>query len=74
MFKAIGRVDAGFVARVVAAVRTELDSDEDPPYKLQQTASGRHVSVTIEPTVQTSYQVLAIYQRIRDTAGLVMLW
>jgi putative lipoic acid-binding regulatory protein len=74
MFKVIGRVDDGFVARVVAAVREELAIEADPPYRLQQTASGRHVSVTIEPTVETGHQVLAVYRRIRTTAGLVMVW
>ncbi len=74
MFKAIGRVEDGFAARVVAAVREELAEDVDPPYKLQQTASGRFVSVTLEPTVTTGSQVLAVYRRIRETEGLVMLW
>jgi hypothetical protein len=73
MFKVIGRVEDGFVARVVSTVRRELDADEDPPYKLQQTASGRHVSITLEPIVQSSYQVLAVYQRLRDTAGVVTI-
>ena len=74
MFKVIGRADNGFVARVVAAVREELAEDADPPYHVRGTAGGRHVSVTLEPTVQTVHQVLAIYRRVRRTAGLVMLW
>jgi len=74
MFKAIGRVDDGFAARIVAAVRDELGSDIDPPYRLQPTPSGRHVSVTLEPEVETGEQVLAIYRRIRGTSGLVMFW
>jgi putative lipoic acid-binding regulatory protein len=74
MFKAIGRVDNGFMARVVAAVREELAVNVDPPYKFRETAGGRHVSVTLEPTVQTADQVLAVYRRIRTVAGLVMLF
>lgn len=74
MFKAIGRGDDGFPARLIAAVREELAEAEDPPFRIRHTGSGRHVSVTIEPTVQSVTQVLAIYRRICDTEGLVMVW
>jgi uncharacterized protein len=73
MFKAIGRAEDGFVSRVVAAVRAELAQDEDPPYSFREARGGRHVAVTLEPTVQTPQQVLAIYRQIRAIAGLVML-
>jgi putative lipoic acid-binding regulatory protein len=73
MFKVIGRVEDGFVARVVAAVRDELAEEVDPPHSTRSTAGGRHVSVTLEPTVQTARQVLAVYRRVRTLRGLVML-
>lgn len=73
MFKAIGRVENGFVARVVAAVRDALEFEVDPPYRCREAAGGRHVSVTLEPTVQTAAQVLAVYRRIRTIGGLVIL-
>jgi putative lipoic acid-binding regulatory protein len=73
MFKAIGRVENGFAARVVAAVRDELAGAVDPPFKVRETAGGRHVSVTVEPMLQTVHQVLAIYRRLRRTTGLVLL-
>jgi putative lipoic acid-binding regulatory protein len=74
MFKAIGKVENGFVARVVAAVREELAETSDPPFRVREAVGGRHVSVTLEPTVQTAQQVLDVYRRIRGTAGLVFLW
>jgi putative lipoic acid-binding regulatory protein len=74
LFKVIGRVENGFVARVVAAVRDELAESVDPPFKVREAVGGRHVSVTIEPTVQTPHQVLAVYRRVRKLAGLVLLW
>jgi uncharacterized protein len=74
LFKAIGRAERGFVARVVAAVRDELAAEVDPPYRVRESAGGRHVSVSLEPTVQTGRQVLEVYRRIRQTAGLVILW
>ncbi len=73
VFKAIGRVENGFVARVVAAVRDELAYGVDPPYSLREAAGGRHISVTLEPTVQTAHQVLAVYRRMRTIAGLVLV-
>jgi putative lipoic acid-binding regulatory protein len=74
MFKVIGKSDHGFVARVVAAVRDELDEPADPPFRVRETAGGRHVAVTLTPTVQTAHQVLAVYRRVQKMAGLVMLW
>jgi putative lipoic acid-binding regulatory protein len=73
MFKVIGKAEDGFVARVVAAVRDELHEDADPPYRLRQATGGRHVSITLEPHVRTAHQVLAIYGRIRQTSGIVLL-
>jgi putative lipoic acid-binding regulatory protein len=74
MFKVIGKIDRGFAARVVAGVREALDAETDPPFRVRETMNGKHVSVTVEPTVQSAEQVLAVYHRIRKTAGLVMLW
>ncbi len=73
IFKAIGLVENGFVARVVAAVRDEMGAAVDPPFRVRETAGGRHVSVTLEPIVETAQQVLMIYRRIRGTAGLKVL-
>jgi putative lipoic acid-binding regulatory protein len=73
MFKVIGKAENGFVARVVAAVREELHDLADPPYYVRQAEGGRHVSVTLEPHIHTANQVLAIYGRIRQTAGIVLL-
>ena len=73
IFKAIGKVENGFAARVVAAVRDELDNEIDPPFRCRQTAGGRHVSVTVEPHVETAQQVLDVYRRVQRLAGLVLL-
>lgn len=73
MFKVIGKVEDAFVARVVTAVREELQLPMDPPFTLRQTASGRHVAITLEPTVQASTDVIAVYRRVRQIEGLVML-
>lgn len=74
MFKVIGTVEDGFAARVVAAVRDELEDQFDPPHQVRHTASGRHVSITLEPRVLTATQVLGVYRRVRQLAGVVMVW
>lgn len=73
-FKVIGKVEDGFVARVMVAVREELEVDTDPPFTLRQTPSGRHVAITLQPHVDSVYRVLAVYQRLCDVSGLVMLF
>jgi uncharacterized protein len=73
MFKAIGRTDDNFVEQVVAVVRAELEHEFDSPFSLKHTSGGRHVSVTIEPWVETAEQVLSVYACIRTVPGLVML-
>jgi putative lipoic acid-binding regulatory protein len=74
VFKAIGRVERAFAARVVAAVRDELGASIDPPFKTRTTAGGRHVAVTVEPTLLQAEEVLAVYDRLAGVAGLVMLF
>jgi putative lipoic acid-binding regulatory protein len=73
-FKAIGRPDGGFVARIVAAIREELENDVDPPYRVRETAAGRHVAVTIEPQVQSAWDVLAVYQRLGQVDGVMFVF
>lgn len=73
LFKAIGKTDGEFVDEVVAVVRQELEHEFDSPFSLKHTSGGRHVSVTIEPWIETPEQVLAVYARIRTVTGLVML-
>ncbi len=73
VFKAIGKVEAGFAARVVAGVREELNHEADPPHRFRQSSSGKHVSVTLEPLVDSAEQVLAVYTRISNIDGLIVL-
>ena len=54
-------------------IRDELAMDEDPEFGVNRTTSGRHLCVTVEPTVPGAAAVLAIYAQIRDLDGLVML-
>ena len=40
----------------------------DPPYKTRDARGGQHVAVTLEPHVQSAWQVLAVYRRLRAMA------
>jgi putative lipoic acid-binding regulatory protein len=73
VFKVIGHPVDDFPGRVVAVVRSELQQSFDAPFQIRETASGRHVSVTIEPWIDAPEQVLAIYGRLKTEVGLVML-
>ncbi len=72
-FKAIGKNEGDFVERIVEMVRNELEQEFDAPFEYRATPRGRHVSVTIEPWVDSAEQVLAIYRMLNTAEGLVML-
>lgn len=73
VFKAVGKADAEFAAAVISLVREALNLEFDPPFETRETPAGRHVAVTITPWVESSDDVLVIYERIRVVPGLVML-
>ena len=73
VFKVIGADDRSFAARVVSLIRDELELDEDPPFSINRTTSGRHLAVTVEPVVSQARQILDIYEGIRELDGLVMV-
>jgi putative lipoic acid-binding regulatory protein len=71
--KAIGRGDSHFVALVVAAIREVLGLDQDPPYTLRESGSSAHVAITLELHLDSAAQVHAIYHRLVNVPGLVLL-
>ena len=71
--KVIGRSEGDFVARVLASVRTTLGVLNDPPHTLRETTGGRHVSLTLEPWMESAQHVLDVYAELRTTEGLVVL-
>ena len=73
LFKVIGYAEGNFVGRVVQAVRRELDDSAEPPFHSRKSSKGNHVSVTIEPVLESSHQVIAIYENLQSLDGLKML-
>ncbi len=73
VFKAVGKADADFVTEVISVVREVLELEFDPPFETRETPAGRHVAVTVTPWVESSEEVLMVFERIRIIPGLVML-
>ena len=69
VIKVIGVDQNDFVSRVVG---TLLHFDPEVTYQTRSTPNGRHVSVTLEPHLQSAEQVLLIYERVRTLEGVVM--
>ncbi len=72
--KAIGEASDDFSGRVIAAVQAELAAASDLDYSERRTASGRHVAVTLEVTVQTPEQIRRLYEAIHAVKGLTLLF
>lgn len=71
-FKVIGRSEGNFVGRVLQAVRRALPEDAEPSFSSRRTPAGRHVSVTIEPVLDSAADVLAVYRELSELQGLVL--
>lgn len=71
--KAIGRTEEDFERRIVEVVSACLAAASDLEYSTRATKGGRHVSVTLEVTVQNAEQVRLIYAEVRDVPGLTLL-
>jgi putative lipoic acid-binding regulatory protein len=71
--KAIGRSRAAFVERVVQAARDGLTRSADVHYSVRTTPHGRHTAVTLELSVLTPEEVLAVYAAVRSVDGLTLL-
>ena len=72
--KAIGIVEQNFQARVVAAVRDELELTQDPTFQVRTTPDGKHVAVTLELKVATAESIIKLYHRVLAVPGLVMVF
>jgi putative lipoic acid-binding regulatory protein len=72
--KVIGIASNGFEDRVVEAVVAELAAASDLDYSVRTTPGGRHVSLTLEISVQTAEQVRTIYDRLRELDGITLLF
>jgi putative lipoic acid-binding regulatory protein len=72
--KAIGATEGGFVERVLAAAAEEVASPAEIDHAVKETRGGRHVSVTLDITVQNAEQVRTIYARIHEVRGLTLLF
>ncbi|MDG2381046.1 MAG: DUF493 domain-containing protein [Pirellulaceae bacterium] len=73
LLKIIGISENSFEARVVATVREALGMAVDPEFNMRATPNGEHVSVTLEPVIDSAETVLDVYDRLRNVEGVVMV-
>lgn len=69
--KVIGVAADDFELRVVSIVCESLQVDT-VPFKTRETPKKKHVSVTLEPVLNSAEQVLEVYECIRAVEGVVM--
>ncbi|MEM7311739.1 MAG: DUF493 domain-containing protein [Planctomycetota bacterium] len=73
MVKVIGINNEVFVDAVISSIRDSLGLAFDPPVRKRETRSGKHLSITLEPTFDKAEQVLETYEKIRQIDGVIML-
>lgn len=71
--KVIGTNDSTFIARVVSVAREALEMEFDPVHSCRNSSSGRHVSVTLELSVESAAGVAVLYEQMHKVEGLTML-
>lgn len=71
IFKIIGVADDDFADRVIAAVASVVVVDPSD-CSTRRTPAGRHIAVTLEPTVSSAEQVLEVYAALREVQGVVL--
>jgi hypothetical protein len=71
--KAIGSPEDDFVARIVSAAEEGLGRPSDVHHSTRLSAQGNHVAVTLELTVLTPDEVIAVYQALQVIKGLRFL-
>lgn len=73
LFKVIGTNDPAFILAVLEAIREVLELAEHPAHQLREARGGRHVAISLEPTVTHAEQVLNVYARLSLVEGVVMM-
>ena len=69
-FKVIGENTPAFVSRIVQACVMVLGPDASPGISTRESSGGRHVSVTVDATVEDAEMVLRIYDILGEVEGV----
>jgi uncharacterized protein len=73
VFKVIGTADEGFLGRTLALAREASGLAADPEFTVRQSASGKHVAVTLRVPSESAEKVLEIYEALAKLDGLELL-
>ena len=71
-FKVIGKNEDSLLERVLTVFRDVLATAVLDP-AVRETPGGRHMSITINPHIESADCVLEIYGRLKSVEGVVML-
>lgn len=72
-FKIIASNDEPTVKKVIEVMQTTLGLPATPHYSSRVSESGKHVSLTIEPTLQRAQEVHSVYEALLKTPGVLLL-
>ena len=70
--KVIGANNNNFVQRCIDAVQDAAPHPNEIPHTTRSTPNGRHIAVTLQPTLQSAEHVLAVYASVKVVQGVVM--
>ncbi|NBX68674.1 MAG: DUF493 domain-containing protein [Proteobacteria bacterium] len=72
-FKIIASNDQETVSKILEVIKTLLNLEELPKYSSRLSDSGKHVSLTVEPTLEKAQEVHTIYKALLKTPGVLLL-
>lgn len=70
--KVIGLSDDDFVLRCLEVVHRAVTDAEEFDYTTRATPNGRHISVTMQPVLDSAEHVLEVYACLQEVKGVVM--
>ena len=72
-FKLIGHSQELQVAGVLALVKEHLGTTEDPPHRVRESEKQNHIALTLEITVTRPEEIIALYEKLIEVPGLILL-
>lgn len=72
-FKIIALNNEETLKNILEVMKVKLNLPELPKYTSRVSEGGKHVSITLEPTLQKAQDVHDIYQALLETKGVLLL-
>lgn len=72
-FKIIAINNEETLKNILEVMKVKLNLPEPPKYTSRVSEGGKHVSITLEPTLQKAQDVHDIYKALLETKGVLLL-